>query len=494
MASRITQVAAEIIGSGNPNARITQVAIEVISDAEGLDVLAATGPTEEVGISDTASSVIAGTLLTGPTEEVGVSDGQASASITEVLTVTVPAEQVGVSDGQASGAGYITMSATAAGETVGMRDVSPSAPITAATAAAGAFFGDRPLLLLKLALRTGTEYESDIPVNHPSWEYQPEVLRWGSHERAIPIPPGPPIIGGGSIELSDTPDLVTGVQKFREKFHTITPRRSTATLKTGFEGGNESLFPISYVGELLSPTFPADRVILPFRDRWDRWLKMQIPGLGNRTNFPNMPMGLDEFFVPIVFGCVTSLESNPQGALRLQLCDTTTNDYAANQTLTNNICGVYRKLPGAQVFTLLACEDFTKVTEPRTINGITYNLTYVRFPSAQPDGTEIRADIDGASFRGQFGSMPEVSGTLRNIVDHTINLLYYLFSLQGEQVEFDTASFAVARQRYVDAGLVFDGAIDRPMSFGSALSLMMSSGNFWLIPDRFGRIGIKTLA
>lgn len=435
-------------------------------------------------------------------DETGFTDGQPMCSIVEALSATVPAESLGLSDGQPTFLGSEILMATAPAETLGLADSQPE-PDTPPTepptgsdiyvpqAASGAFFGDRPLLLVRIALATGEEFVSDIPVSHPSWDYEPEVLQWGDVERAIPIPPGPPIINGGSLTLSDSPDE-NGVQRWRQNLDEITGRRKTITLKSGFEGGRESLFPTPYVGELLSPTFPADRVVLPFRDRWDRWLKQQIPGLINRVNYPNLPPGLDEAFGSIVFGCVTSLEVNKQGVLPLHLCDTATNDYFANQTISNRVCAVYRKLPTEQVFTKLSCDfGYSMVIIPRTIGNITYHTTMVRMPEAQPDGTVLRCDLDGASVRGQFGTMEGVSGTLRNIVDHTINLLYYLFALQGEEVEFDTPAFAAARQRYEDLGLKFDGAFTQPMSFGSALSQLMTCGNFWLYPNRYGQITIK---
>jgi hypothetical protein len=460
--------------------------------------------TEEIGLTDTESSFVGGVPATVPAEDVGIADTGPIGAITEVVAATVPAESLGIEDGQPSFDGSEGFQAIVPAETLGIEDRLPDPDETPTEPPAagdefvplannGAFFGDRPLILVRIALDTGEEFVSDIPVSHPSWDYEPEVLQWGELERAIPIPPGPPIINGGSITVSDTPDD-SGVQRWRQNLHTTTGRRKTITFKSGFEGGRESAFPIPYVGELLSPKFPADRVVLPFRDRWDRWLKQQIPPLGNRVNFPNMPLGMDEFFGAIVFGCVTSLEENPQGALPLYLCDTATNDWFANQTISNRVCGVYRKLPTEQVFTKLACDSYSMVIVPRTIGTITYHTTMVRMGGAQPDGTVMRCDLDGASTRGQFGTMEGVAGTIRNIVDHTINLVWYLFALQGQEVEFDTPAFAAARQRYEDLGLVFDGAIATPMSFGSALSQLMTCGNFWLYPNRYGQITIKAYA
>jgi hypothetical protein len=344
--------------------------------------------------------------------------------------------------------------------------------------------GHKPLLTVRSFLDTGTEYSSDLPIRHPTRFYEPRLLTVGTLERGIPIPAGLGIIGSGSIELADTPDR-TGIQRWRNLLNSTTQRRRKIEVKTGWEGQNETSFAILYIGEYLRATFPPDKVNIAFGDIWQRWINRQIPAIGNRTNFPHLPAGVDTFVFPFVFG---------NCRIPLQLCDTTTNDYAANQTETNAITAVYRQLPNASplVYTLVNPSEYTLITDTRTINGLFYPLTLIRFTSAQADGAKLYADIDGMYRRPAFGSMPEVTGSLHNIVDFVICMLFYAFELEST-ISFDIDSFAATRQKYEDLGLPFDGAIVEPMTFGAVMAQMCASANLHIYQNRLGRLAVALI-
>lgn len=361
----------------------------------------------------------------------------------------------------------------------------------------------RPLLLVSSYLDTGTRRSSDITVNHPSWTYEPDVLNWGTVDRSLAIPPGPPVIGTMELDLIDTPDPSTGVQFWRTTLDTKSQLRRKVEIKLGEVGVSEALASTPYVGEFVAPAvFPPDRARLPGKDIWHRVLERQIPPLGTRENFPNMPDNIDGFFFPLVFGTCESTDPAQLGVIPLTLCNTVTNDYAVNRLPTVSISAVYRKLPGDDFFTLVNPAEWSQVQILRTIGSAQYYLTVARFTVAEPDGSELRADVvGGCGLRASFGSMGAGSGELRNVVDHVINMLALMFppitaappplDLGMVQALCDTDSFAVAHAYYDANALPVDGAIVDPMNYRSALTQILTAGQLHLFQNNAGLLAVK---
>jgi hypothetical protein len=348
------------------------------------------------------------------------------------------------------------------------------------------FLGDRPVVLARQFLDTGTENISDVGVRHPTRFYEPRVVDWGEVERAIPLPPGLPIISEATIKLTDNDGY------WRRIAHIRSLRRKGIQIKTGFEGGRESLFPIAYTGELTKAVFPDGAVTLTARDQWQRWLNISIPPWGDRTNFPNQPDGQDSFFFPLIFGRNISTDENPRGQVKLFLCDTERNLWALNRTPTKAIVRLYRKLPSGDTVSIVPLAEYEKVEEDKEIDGWTFTPAYVHMFEDQPDGTELYADVDGISERGGYGTLPSFThATVENLIDHLINLFFYLTVIDPIADPFgstETTAWETAWHYYNDNNLLFAGCVVEPMTFGALFARMCESGNLFLYPNWRGRI------
>jgi len=426
-------------------------------------------------------------------ESIGIVDATPTARVFDLVEAQGPEESIGFVDGppdNIQSLGY--QLAAGPEESIGLTDAESETgdPPSADTQS---LFGDRPLLLVTSYLDTGPERLSDMPVQHPSWDYRPEILKWGTIKTEIPIPPGPPIVDQAEIEFADAPDE-DGVQHARQILDERTQIRRKIEFKIGFDGGKEHLFPIPFIGEHIPPAiFPPDRVRLKARAFWNRLLNRPIPIIGTRRNFPNLPEGVDEFDFPIVFGPHVSPVDNPQGVFRLQLCDTETNDYAANQTISNAITAVYRRLAGESLATLVDPSEYLHLTSLRTIGPVTYAFTFVRMLATQAEGTEIFADIDGMGSSGPIFSIPAIPypTSITNPVLHAYNLMYYLSLLEPE-LQWDGPSVVAAYEFFETLALPFAGSVTkRGLTFGNVLTWIMSTAQFWVFPNDHGKLEIQ---
>ncbi len=344
-----------------------------------------------------------------------------------------------------------------------------------------------PFALVTMGLTQGTERAAEFLVRQKTYYFKPNVIAFGSVERNLSGPPPTlPIINGGDLDIADHD------RYWRNLLATTTQRNRGVEIKIGFEGRSEQSFPVAYSGLLAQAKFPPGLMRLSMRDRWKRWMTRRIPGWINRLNYPNLPDGVESGFFPIVFGRVFSTSANPQGQIELPLVDTITHDYAACRGPIQEII-VYRQLPGAEVFSVVSSSEYTIVELIEEFeNYPDFHNTYVRFTAAQPDGTKIRADIDGINFRGQFADMPPISGqTIDNAVDFLINLEYFLFILEGTTVPFDGDSFRTTWQKLEDLNLQFAGAFTEDITFGEAISQICASALLWHYPDRYGRLAVN---
>ena len=356
----------------------------------------------------------------------------------------------------------------------------------------GPDYGENPFALATIDLAQATHREAELLVRNSANFFRPRVIRFGKAERALSGPPPTlPIINGAEIDVADNNGY------FRNLLYAITQRRRPIEIRIGFKGGEFQQFPVLFGGELDKSNFGPGYTRLKPKDIWKRWMDRRCPPWINLQNFPNLPEGITSGFFPLVFGQVYDLSTNPQGAIELPLVDTTLNRYAANRTQTKAIPRVYRKEPGDGVFTLVSDTEYSVVEVVTTIDAYPgYHLTYVQFNSAQPDGTLIRADIDGTSFRGTFLNLPEipVGTTIRNPVDHVINLLFFLLILEGSTAAFDDWAFYDTWQKYADLALYSDIAFTEDITIGEMLSRITYSAMMNIYPNRHGRIAVNFTA
>src|SRR4030095_16547855 len=94
--------------------------------------------------------------------------------------------------------------------------------------------------------------------------------------------------------------------------------------------------------------------------------------------------------------------------------------------------GVYRRTPDDDDFVNVFSLEYTVHTATVSMFGLDITQSYLDFYNVQPDGTEIRVDVEGIQFRGAWGTLPEISGIpLRNPIDFFINMTYFLLFEQG---------------------------------------------------------------
>ncbi len=292
------------------------------------------------------------------------------------------------------------------------------------------------VVLARFYLDSGPEALSDTPVTHPSWDYEGRVLQWGFIERSIPSPIGLPRIGDAKIRIADTD------RKFRDLLAVQTPRRRFVELKILEVGTSEAATDPIYRGECVNMSFGPGYCEATLRDRTYAWIDELIPNLINRVNFPNLAQGTDEAFFPIVNGECLSPADNPQGVISLphiglEVASPPSGDrYAASLTPIDDIV-VYRKLPELGTFSLVTPDEYAVTTESMSfaeLPGIDINPTFIDFIVEQPEGTQIRADIWGINFRGEWNGIPAAEGLQpnRNPINFFINMIFFIMAKAGQ--------------------------------------------------------------
>jgi hypothetical protein len=335
---------------------------------------------------------------------------------------------------------------------------------------------------------------SDVRRTAPAHDHVGKVLTWGTSTREIPIPPGgPPRLGRMVIEFDDTPDPVTGIQFFRSQFGPKTPKGKRVDLKIGPADGKESLFQIPAAGVISHATFPPGKMRLELPDvRY----KMQkpMPGLINDTNFPNLPPGVKDAFMPFVLGEVSSVGFGGQGAIKLIHVDTVQNRYAVARHTVEAVT-VYTKAIDATEFTEVST-GWSLVEEPMTFFGLEHLMNFVQFDSALPDGTEVRADVTGYPSSGGWGTVPLVlEGVSENVVDHVVNVVYYFDALEKGRIRtyeeafatWDMVSMSAVRDQFTEAGYASAYAITEPFTQEVILTQLLSTFMIHWFPSRLDK-------
>lgn len=290
------------------------------------------------------------------------------------------------------------------------------------------------VIVARFFLDSGTEYLSNLPVTHPSWEYEGRVLKWGSIERSIPSPIGLPRVSDAQIRVADTD------RKYRGILSTETARRRFIELKILEEGASESATDPIYRGEVVNTSFGPGYIEIDMRDVTFSWIDEQLPNVINRANYPFLAPGLDEAFFPIVNGECISPDDNPQGVINLPHIGFSVSfgdRYAATFHELEDIA-VYKREPGQGLFSPVNPADYNVTVEPQefvewpTLGPV--NVTYVDFIAELPEGTEVRADIWGINFRGAWNGIPTAATfeENRNPINFFINMIFLIMLKAGQ--------------------------------------------------------------
>lgn len=348
-------------------------------------------------------------------------------------------------------------------------------------------YGPAMIALTHIELDEGTENYSGHRVIAPSHTHEPKVISFGSIEKEVEVPSGAPRLSDITIRVDDSPDKTTGIQHFRSTFGAKTPRTRKQDILIGPVGGKESLFLKPARVSIQHVTFPPLAADIHGSDLRFKFLAKPLPNHIHSGNFPNLPVGVTEAFFKLVFGIVSSDGYGNQGALKCIHVDTALHRYdAAFHPIEDAI--VYTKTPDEQQFQVTPY-SYTLVNEEMIIDDLPYHPTYIQFASALPEGTEVRADIWGVNFRGDWGTLPTVIGPSRNLVDHTINILYYLKRLDEPVPDFsdyDVASFAEVREKVAD--IPSDYAIVGPLTGQEVITQLHAPAIVFMVPDNHDRI------
>ncbi len=276
---------------------------------------------------------------------------------------------------------------------------------------------NRWLLGARLYLRSATQYVADDYIRTTDALYEGRVLNFGYIERSISAPAGPPRIGDCQIRIADTDQkwriLLSAQTGMRRLIEII--RISDGTLLGGFE--------------ITKVVFGDGYVEVRGQDIVSKWLNTPIPNLGTRANFPWMIQGIDEFFMPILFGHNFSSGSNPQGRIKAphmgptmttaspavsvdRYCMSRHTIYGSEVTVV-----VYRKLRSDAAFLVVDPSEYILTNgESFSSNGQDWFPWYLDFLAPQEEDAQVRFDtygLDRASIPGSgvsavWGSPDEI--------------------------------------------------------------------------------------
>jgi len=355
------------------------------------------------------------------------------------------------------------------------------------------------LVLGRLFFDSGTEYQAAREVIHPDYVYEGRVLTLGYVDKSIPVPSGLPQLGDCRIRIADTD------RKFRDLLYNQTPRRRFLDLRLVREGFSESDQTPFATFEIFDAEFGTGDVEFYGRDTTFAWIDKQIPGLINRTNFPDLLENIDEAFMPIIAGVLDfpsqSSPPNPQGVLTLPRMTLRRWGLAQHPILYVELCG---QTDPAVEFALINQADYVITEEVHVIDGVSYTLSFIDFNSDQDLDLTVRCRIvEGFYTRGAFGSMPAVINSpltaLRNPIDLLINILYVTLQTETRIAQFNVDSFADVRLLFESliasespaAPYACDGAIDRPITVRQFLEQFLTSFEMDLFVNREGLITVN---
>jgi len=400
---------------------------------------------------------------------------------------------------------------------------------------AGTAQGRMPLFLLDIELDTGTEYVSSKTVNvggsPPSKIYEPFVVSWGIFENGIPSPVGLPITGDARFKLAESQS-----RKWRDLFAHQTPRGRKVKLWALFEGESLTMRVVSplelrtpfFSGEIVNAAFNSDRSIdITCRDITYAWIDEPIPAMITKDIYPGLMERYEGQFLPIITGEVRTtpqVETSPPDVAMNKRGQIALPRMGWNQEtgdrwgVAAHPCArivVYRKvelaIDGEQTeeWEYVSPGEYAEAIIPVNAFNLSMNHHVIDFFVQQPDGTELRADVDGIHYRGPWGGLEEVGTPLgsppqttfgglvaiRNPIDFFINMTFFLMNKAGvsggDGSVFDVDDISRIREKFQVLGFACDGAITKPITGREWLEQFLKSFNLDMWQKRNGKISLN---
>jgi hypothetical protein len=180
---------------------------------------------------------------------------------------------------------------------------------------------------------------------------------------------------------------------------------------------------------------------------------------------------------------------------------------AAMHPLWRELC-LYRKEPDEAVFTGVPIEEYAVTAEVRSFAEYpdrTFTCTFIDFLVAQPDGTEIRLDSDGAYSRDAFGSMPAAgyaadgfNGPLRNPVDGFLILKELILPKSATAANSNIDALIALRNKMETGGatmppLFCDGVVNESMTGRELMGRFHATFQTDFYHDKKGRETLKRI-
>lgn len=301
------------------------------------------------------------------------------------------------------------------------------------------------VVLAKIFLDSGMEYEAKRVVLHPSRTYEGRVQQWGTIDKYIGTPAGLPQTSDARIRLNDTD------YRWRNLFKTQTPRRRKIELKFVQVGLSEASFYPYFIGEISDFSFGPGYVEISARDNTFAWLDENIPAL-----IPSIYPGVDGF-LPIHLGINNSVAPAFGGLAPLPHIGMVGG--VDRWGLARHVCvnvAVYRETSAAPGPVAVDPGEYDVTVETTIVDGISYDISYIDFLVEQDEGAKITVDVEGIGFRPEWYGFPAEGfdlllnptgtvGALRNPIDCFINLALLLFQKAGD---YDAGRIMAIREKF----------------------------------------------
>jgi len=281
-----------------------------------------------------------------------------------------------------------------------------------------------------------------------------------------------------------------------------------------------------FTGEIVNAVFNSDRSIeITCRDMTYAWIDEPIPAMVTKEIYPGLLERYEGQFLPIVAGEVRTVpqpQTSPPGipmnslgqiALPRMGWNDETGDRWGVAAHPCTAVTVYRKVELAvdgeetEEWELVNSGEYTESLIPVFAFNVQMYHHVIDFFVQQPDGTEIRADVDGIAFRGGWGTLTEIGTpvgsppgippppSLRNPIDFFINMTYFVMNKAGvsggDGSVFDTDDISALRTKFEILGILCDGAITKPITCREWLAQFFTSFNLDMWQKRSGKISLN---
>ncbi len=339
----------------------------------------------------------------------------------------------------------------------------------------------RWLLGIKVYMQAGLQAVANDYIRTDNLIYEGTCLAEGFAERSIPAPSGPPRVGDCRFRLDDT-DF-----RWRTILSTHTGMRRLIEFVRIVDG--------EFIGgyEITKVYFGDGFVEIAGKDILSKIFDKPFPNLINRTNFPWLMEGIDEDFMPKIFGLQFSAAENLQGRIRCphmgpttRLVDSVDVDrYCVSEYQINDTGAVvYRRNPGESTFSVVS----SGYTINQELWGGSTTSTFLDFDAEQDPLAEVRIDCNGLQFVTSIdGTAVDDAWDSGNPIDWLSRILTVDAVRMGGVYggdRFNSSNFSALRSQFADNGWRCDGVIDSPITVGNFIARLCSSFEFHFYVNR----------